>query len=103
MLIAVALNVPAGDGVFTYRFEGDAQPGRRVLVPFGRRTATGVILGEGEAQPQVRDAIRLLDEAPLLNAELLALIRWAAAHYLYPLGPAVKAALPAGLDVQEAQ
>jgi primosomal protein N' (replication factor Y) len=97
--------VPAGDGVFTYRIPaalGLAEPGRRVLVPLGRRTATGVIVGPGEPQAQLRDALRLLDDAPLLNAEIVELVRWAAAHYLSPLGPALKAALPPGLDVRDA-
>jgi primosomal protein N' (replication factor Y) (superfamily II helicase) len=104
-LFAIALNVPAGDGVFTYRIPaalGAAEPGRRVLVPLGRRTATGVVVGPGAPQPQVRDALRLLDEAPLLNAEIVGLVRWAAAHYLSPLGPALKAALPPGIDVRDA-
>ena len=104
-LFAVALNVPAGDGVFTYRIPkelGDPLPGRRVVVPLGRRTETGVVLGPGEAVGEVREALRLLDEAPLLTAEVIALVRWAALHYLAPLGPAVKAALPPGLDVRDA-
>ncbi|HEX4385638.1 MAG TPA: hypothetical protein VH083_21905, partial [Myxococcales bacterium] len=106
-LFAVALNVPAGDGVFTYRIPaalGVAEPGRRVLVPLGRRTATGVIVGPGEAlgSQQIREALRLLDDAPLLNAEIVGLVRWAAAHYLSPLGPALKAALPPGIDVRDA-
>ncbi|MFL5445365.1 MAG: hypothetical protein ACJ78W_12690, partial [Myxococcales bacterium] len=38
----VALPVPANDGVFTYRLPEElrAQPGQRVVVPFGPRTAT---------------------------------------------------------------
>ncbi|MCA1828720.1 MAG: primosomal protein N' [Myxococcales bacterium] len=96
------MNVPAGDGVFTYRIPGAVEPGRRVLVPLGRRMETGVVLGPGAEQPQVRDAVRLLDEAPLLTAEVIALVKWAAAHYLAPLGPAVKATLPPGLDVRDA-
>jgi primosomal protein N' (replication factor Y) len=72
-----------------------------VVVPLGRRRETGIVLGPGEPQPDVRDAIRVLDEAPLLTAEIVALARWAAAHYLAPLGPALKAALPPGLDVRD--
>jgi len=78
------------------------EPGRRVLVPLGRRRETGIVLGPGEPQAEVRDAIRVLDEAPLLTEEIVALARWAAAHYLAPLGPALKAAMPPGLDVREA-
>ena len=91
--------------MFTYRIApelGAAEPGRRVLVPLGRRRETGIVLGPGQPQDEVRDAIRLLDDAPLLTAEIVALVRWAAAHYLSPLGPALKAALPPGLDVRDA-
>jgi primosomal protein N' (replication factor Y) len=90
--------------VFTYRIAaglGEPQPGRRVLVPLGRRTETGIVVGPGEPQPQVRDAIRLLDDSPLLTPEVVALARWAAAHYLAPLGPALKATLPPGMDVRD--
>ena len=72
-----------------------------MLVPFGRRTATGVVVGPAQAQPGVRDALKLLDDGPLLNADVIELVRFAAAHYLAPLGPAIKAALPPGLDVRE--
>ena len=72
-----------------------------MLVPFGRRTATGVVVGPAGPQPNVRDALRLLDDGPLLNADVIELVRFAAAHYLSPLGPAIKAALPPGLDVRE--
>jgi primosomal protein N' (replication factor Y) len=123
-LFDVALNVPSGDGLFTYRIPtalGTAEPGRRVLVPLGRRTATGVVLGRSQPQAavgrgpeaasagdtapapaHVRDALRLLDEEPLLTADVVALARWAAAHYVAPLGPALKAALPPGIDVRDA-
>jgi primosomal protein N' (replication factor Y) len=97
--------VPAADGIFTYRIApelGAPEPGRRVLVPLGRRRETGIVVGPGEAQGEVRDAIRVLDESPLLTPEIVALARWAAAHYLAPLGPALKAALPPGLDVRDA-
>ena len=71
-------------------------------MPLGRRTETGVVLGPGAPSGAVRDALRLLDEGPMLTAEVIALVSWAAAHYLSPLGPAIKAALPPGIDVRDA-
>ena len=70
-------------------------------MPLGRRATTGIVVGPAREarQGQVRDAIRLLDEEPLLTPEVIALVSWAAAHYLSPLGPALKAALPPGIDV----
>jgi len=87
--------------VFTYRILGEPEPGRRVLVPLGHRTATGIVVGPAEPQSEVREAIRLLDDAPLLTAEIVMLARWAARHYLAPLGPALKATLPPGMDVRD--
>ena len=91
--------------MFTYRIAaelGAAEAGRRVVVPLGRRTETGIVLGPGAAQGEVRDAVRLLDDAPLLPADVVALARWAAGHYLSPLGPALKATLPPGMDIRDA-
>jgi primosomal protein N' (replication factor Y) len=102
-LVEVALPVPANGGVFTYRLpEGAVEPGRRVLVPLGRRTATGVMLGPARsARGELRDVLRVLDEQPLLPPDVLQLVRWAAAHYLAPLGLAVRVALPPGIDLRE--
>ncbi len=99
----MALPVPANGGVFTYRLrEGAIEPGRRVLVPLGRRTATGVVLGPaGSIRGELRDVLRVLDDEPLLPPDVLRLARWAAAHYLAPLGLAVRAALPPGIDLRQ--
>ncbi|HEX9573336.1 MAG TPA: primosomal protein N' [Myxococcales bacterium] len=99
----MALPVPANGGVFTYRLpEGAVEPGRRVLVPLGRRTATGVVLGPARSvRGELRDVLRVLDEQPLLPPDVLQLVRWAAAHYLAPLGLAVRVALPPGIDLRE--
>ena len=96
--------MPAGDGVFTYRIPatlGAPRAGQRVVVPLGRRTGTGVVLGPAEPQAAVRDALRLLDGEPLLTEEIVQLARWASLHYLAPLGPVLRAALPPGIDVRD--
>src|SRR5207245_11291136 len=41
------------------------------------------------------------DDRPLLPPDVLHLVRWAAAHYLAPLGLAVRGALPPGIDLRE--
>lgn len=82
-------------------FAARARPGVRVRVPFGRRKLVGVIVRApfermDEAQ-DYRPVDGLLDDAPLLGAELLSLCEWAADYYRHPLGEVVAAALPGSL------
>jgi primosomal protein N' (replication factor Y) len=75
--------------------------GMRVRVPFGRSSRIGVIadIADHTAIPpeRLRRASELLDPAPILDPQLLALLKWAADYYQHPLGEAVSTALPAGL------
>src|SRR6185503_13187694 len=80
--------------------------GRRVLVPFGARGVTGLVVAESEAAPaevsEVRDLEALLDAEPALSGELVDLCRWIAQYYEAPLGEVIRAALPAGTRVHAA-
>ncbi|MFN2355353.1 MAG: primosomal protein N' [Desulfopila sp.] len=74
--------------------------GYRVLVPLGRRTVTGFILGPaeiGEVSYTIRPITTIVDGRPLFPAAMVALFRWAAQYYQYPIGEVITAALPAGL------
>ena len=76
-----------------------ARIGLRVRVPFGRRRTIGYLLAlrEGDADG-LKPIHELLDEEPLFNADLLKFIRWGAEYYDYPLGQAIRTALPGGLS-----
>ncbi len=80
-----------------------AEVGKRVLVPFGRRRVTGYVLGtlSESAQPDVKPILDILDERALFPASMLALFRWIADYYKYPLGQVIKNALPGGLNLYE--
>ncbi|MCG6935565.1 MAG: primosomal protein N' [Proteobacteria bacterium] len=73
-------------------------PGMRLRVPFGRNEVTGVLLELADA-PQI-EGIRLkpahtvLDETPLLPADLLWLLDWASRYYQHPIGEVMQQALP---------
>ena len=73
--------------------------GRRVRVPLGRRFAVGVVLEaiDVEDGTKLKPIAEVLDDEPLLQPELLTFVRRASAYYAFPLGLALKAALPAGL------
>ena len=80
---------------------GIPAPGARVRVPLGRRQVTGVVVAPPHAGQVSRNRLRrivdILDAAPLFDAELMALIRWAADYYHHPLGECFATALPARL------
>ena len=83
-----------------------AQPGSRIVVPFGRKHVTGYIVALREGLPpdtslqesDIKDAKELLDVIPLVTPELLDLTRWVSEYYLAPWGEVIKAALPPGIS-----
>ena len=76
-------------------------PGARVRVPFGARSAIGVIVALAPDSPlpgsRLKAITALLDHEPLLDAALLDLLQWTAAYYHHPPGEVIAAALPAAL------
>ena len=74
------------------------RPGSRLLVPFGTRKLTGVIVRCHDDRPEVatRDALRLLDAEPVLDSELLALGRWISELLLRAAGRRAARHAPAG-------
>lgn len=106
-IIEVAIPLPL-DQTFSYRvpesLRHGVETGRRVLVPFGRRKLTAYILGfAGDEGRELREIVELLDDGPLFTPEELEFYRWAAAYYLHPLGEVIKAALPAGINIQSSR
>ncbi|NGY06454.1 primosomal protein N' [Solimonas terrae] len=104
LLVTVAVPVPLYRG-FDYLLPASlaagARPGVRVRVPFGRRKLCGVIVRAPfervDDSQDYRPLDAVLDDAPLLGAELLALCEWAAEYYRHPLGEVIAAALPGSL------
>ncbi len=76
-------------------------PGCRVLVPFGRGTAVGVVVASQVAPSvgaaKLKPVHKLLDQAPLLDAELMRTLAWAADYWLAAPGEAYANALPLAL------
>ncbi len=101
----VSLPVPL-DTSFTYALPSTlqhrVQAGCRVIVPFGVRKLTGVVVGCHDSQPPVeaRDVLRLVDEDPALPLELLELGRWIAAYYCAPPGETLRGMLPLAFEVR---
>lgn len=107
--VEIALPIPVRK-TFTYGlndgFADRADVGVRMLVPFGKQTLTGYAVGfPSELKPdfetgeiEVKQAIELLDEEPMLTAEIMRLTQWTADYYSASWGEMLKAALPAGIN-----
>jgi primosomal protein N' (replication factor Y) len=101
----VSLPVPL-DQPFTYllpeTLRHRVQTGCRLLVPFGQRTVAGVVLRVHNDPPptEPREALRLLDEEPVLDTGLLKLGRWIAEYYCAPLGETLRAMTPLAADIR---
>jgi primosomal protein N' (replication factor Y) len=92
-VVRVAIDVPIAK-IFDYL--GEAEPGDRVIVPFGARSRVGVVLETAAASAVVslKRVERVLDDAPRLPADWLEQMRFLAAYYQRPLGETVASALP---------
>jgi primosomal protein N' (replication factor Y) len=101
----VSLPVPL-DQPFTYSLPDTlrhrVRVGSRLIVPFGTRKLTGVILRCHDEPPPVatRDALRLIDSEPVLGDELMALGRWIAGYYCSPLGDVLRGMLPLSSEIR---
>ncbi|MBL7106843.1 MAG: primosomal protein N' [Phycisphaerae bacterium] len=110
-VIKVAFSA-AVDNEFDYIVDDEFWPvktGQRVLVPFGRgnKPEQGfcVEIVEDVSEPSVKQAKRfrlkkikeVIDDTPLLNAELMELAGWISRYYVCPLGQVLAAMVPAAV------
>jgi len=115
----VALPVPL-DMVFTYRLADSLQRelgssddldaalpvvGGRVLVPFREQRLAGIVvelhdrLPKSSGRPmQIKNVLRVLDRAPVLDEQLLKLGKWIASYYLAPVGEVFRTMLPLAVE-----
>jgi primosomal protein N' (replication factor Y) (superfamily II helicase) len=98
-VLRVALPVPLPT-LFDYLppANGEAVAGSRVLVPFGRGKSVGVVVDTdvpaNVGSSRLKRVLRVLDDAPLLDAELMQTLAWAADYWLGAPGEAYANALP---------
>ena len=102
MLANILLPVPFR--AFTYlvppALEGIVRRGSRVRVTFGTRSLAGIVLDfppEAPADVILKPIEALLESAPTVSEDQLALWEWVAEYYMCPLGDVYKAAVPAPL------
>lgn len=100
----VALPVPL-PSLFDYlppAEHASAEPGARVLVPFGRRKLIGMLAEKAESSELPRDRLAKVIALPdggdaMLDSVTLDLLKWCAAYYKHAIGEVVLSALPPAL------
>ncbi|XZG71495.1 primosomal protein N' [Chitinibacteraceae bacterium HSL-7] len=97
-LVSVALDVPI-DQLFDYEMPADkvVSVGERVVVPFGRRMLSGIVLKVHQDRPEGRalKSVALVPgDMPALPDALLRLCRFTADYYQMALGCVLSIALP---------
>lgn len=110
--VHVAVPVPLHQ-LFTYLPPEGAPPpvaGCRVMVPFGRRTLTGVVVPDDQRPPggaglpppvTLKRIIRVVDREPLFDGEWFSMAQWVSRMYLASLGETVHAMLPGARQPRE--
>ena len=100
----VAVPVPL-DAHYTYRIDPEHPPalGGRVIVPFRSEKLIGIVTRLHDDPPPVeaKAVERVLDQQPVLSAELLELARWISHYYLSPLGEVLRTMLPLVAEVRK--
>jgi primosomal protein N' (replication factor Y) (superfamily II helicase) len=101
-IIKVALDVPVTT-LFDYRLVDATieDVGCRVVVPFGKKRAIGVIVevvnASSVSPDRLKPAFQILRDSPRLENTDLELLKFASDYYHYPLGAAIMGTLPARL------
>ena len=107
-VVEVAIGLPLSK-TFHYRIPEKMKEhldvGMRVLVPFKGRKVIGFTVDLLDHPPKdldekLREVEDLLDEAPLIDSQMLRFYRWISDYYLYPLGEVIKTGLPPGLHLK---
>ena len=93
-------------GVFTYAVPDGMTVGvgYRVLVTFGRTRYSGIVMRLHDTKPEgyeVKPILQVMDSAPIVTGQQLKLWQWISDYYLSPIGDVYKAAMPAGLKVED--
>ncbi|MDR0599917.1 MAG: primosomal protein N' [Treponema sp.] len=101
--VDIIFNIPLRQS-YSYRADdkGAAAPGKRAMVPFGKRETLGyIIAARGEAPPglgpeKLRAVRRVVDQEPVFDQRDIDLARWMASYYLCGPGEALAAMIPSG-------
>jgi len=97
------------DETYTYiinNFTIEDLTGYRVLIPFGNRKISGIIIKEHKdpldfPKEKLKAIIKLLDSKPIISKEMIELCFWMSNYYITPLGEVFRAVIPTKLSTKE--
>lgn len=79
--------------------------GLRVLVPFGKQKKIGFLMEVSDSsvwpKSQLKQAIAILDEVPLLSSSIQQLVEWTSRYYHCPIGEVFANAMPNALRMKK--
>lgn len=98
----VALAIPVNQ-LYSYKVNSDDNLiGYRVLVQFGTRTMTGVVVDYDDniEARELKEIIEVLDETPFYNSSMLQFTKFISDYYMASWGETLKLASPPGISVE---
>lgn len=103
--LKVAVLLPI-ESTFDYSIPDDKELtrniiGKRVIVHFGSRYVTGVVLeiNEHPSVDELKPIIEILDEHPIFDSNMLKLAKWISNYYICSLGEVLRAAMPPNFNL----
>ncbi len=105
LYVNIALNVPI-DKTFTYSVPDylidEIEIGKRVLVSFGKKSLTGLILSTSGSTdlPYVKSIKTILDEDRIISDKLIEFCKWVAEYYIAPVGEVIFSAIPRNINIR---
>ncbi|MFA5405322.1 MAG: primosomal protein N', partial [Ignavibacteria bacterium] len=91
LYVNIALNIPINK-LFTYsvpkKYHKEAEIGKRVFVPFGKKTLTGIIVSVQESSDvkNIKEIKKIIDSKSIYTDEMILLSEWISRYYLSPIG-----------------
>lgn len=108
-ILKIAISVPLHqhfEYLAPYDFPlNQLKKGLRVLVPFGKQKKIGFLMGVSDSsvwpKSQLKQAIAILDETPLLSDSIQQLLEWTSRYYHCPIGEVFANAMPNDLRTEK--
>lgn len=95
----IALNIPLRK-CFTYKSKVNIKKGTRVIVPFGKKKAIGIIvkkLSNFHPKINIKEIYSIPDDTVCFDSKIFKLILWSSDYYHHPLGEVFSAFMPSEL------